>query len=66
MLLYLFHEDKKRLAIVLPLFRQLTLMREFVTAHIHGQLKAVGVQIAEIIHTCQERETYLKASINIG
>lgn len=57
--LYLLHEDKKRLAIVLPLLRQLALMREFVTTHIHRQLKAVGVQIAEIIHTCQERETYL-------
>lgn len=34
-------------------------MREFVTAHVHRQLKAVGVQIAEIIHTCQERETRL-------
>lgn len=57
--LYLLHEDEKRLAIVLPLLRQLALMREFVTAHVHRQLKAVGVQIAEIIHTCQERETRL-------
>lgn len=53
---YLLHEDKKRLAVVLPLLRQLTLMREFVTAHVHRQLKAVGVQIAEIIHTCQKNK----------
>ena len=64
--LYLLHEDEKRLAIVLPLLRQLALMREFVTAHIHRQLKAVGVQVAEIIHTCQERETRLSACINFG
>lgn len=57
--LYLLHEDKKRLAIVLPLLRKFALMREFVTTHIHRQLKAVGVQVAEIIHTCQNRETYL-------
>lgn len=54
--LYLLHEYKQRLAIVLPLLRQLTLMRKFVTTHIHRQLKAIGVQIAEIIHTCQEKE----------
>lgn len=55
---YLLHEDKQRLAIVLPLLRQLALMREFVTAHVHRQLKAVGVQVAEIVHTCRERETH--------
>lgn len=55
--LYLLHEYKKRLAIVLPLLRQVTLMRKFVTTHIHRQLKAICVQIAEIIHTCQEKET---------
>lgn len=54
--LYLLHENKKRFAIVLPLLRQLVLVRKFVTTHIHRQLKAVGVQIAKIIHTCQERE----------
>lgn len=32
-------------------------MRKFVTTHIHRQLKAICVQIAEIIHTCQEKET---------
>lgn len=32
-------------------------MWEFVTAHVHRQLKAVGVQIAEIIHTCQKKKT---------
>lgn len=31
-------------------------MWEFVTAHVHRQLKAVGVQIAEIIHTCQKKK----------
>ena len=64
MLLYLLHENKKRLAIVLPLLRQLALMREFVTTNIHRKLKAVGVQIAKIIHTCQERDTYLLAHVN--
>lgn len=63
--LYLLHEDKERLTIVLPLLRQLALMREFVTTHIHRQFKAVGVQIAEIIHTCQQRHIYLWASVNL-
>lgn len=54
--LYLLHEDEKRLTIVLPLLRQFAFVREFVTAHIHRQLKTVGVQIAEIIHTCQKQK----------
>lgn len=51
---YLLHEDKKRLAIVLPLLRQFAFMGEFVTAHVHRQLKAIGVQIAEVIHAYQK------------
>lgn len=64
--LYLLHEDEKRLAIVLPLLRQFALMREFVTSHIHRQLKAVGVQIAEVIHTCKERQIYRRPASTIG
>lgn len=29
-------------------------MGEFVTAHVHRHLEAVGVQIAEVIHTYQK------------
>lgn len=40
-------------------------MGEFVTAHVHRQLKAVGVQIAEVIHTYQKyRKTPLEVSKN--
>ena len=66
--LYLLHEDEKRLSVVLPLLRQFVLMREFVATHVHGQLEAVGVQVAEVIHTCRERQTHLRptASTRVG
>lgn len=53
---YLFHETQQRLAVVLPLQRQLALMRELVAAQEDGELEAVGVQVAEVVHTCAGRK----------
>lgn len=50
---HLLHEGEQRLLIVLPLLLQLTLMGELVTAQVNGELQAVGVQVAEVIHTCK-------------
>lgn len=47
----LLHEDEHSFSVLLPLLCQLTLMRELITAQEYGQLKAVGVKVAEIIHT---------------
>lgn len=47
----LLHEDEHCLSVLLPLVCQITLMRELVTSQEYGQLKTVGVQIAEVIHT---------------
>lgn len=47
---HLVHEGEEGLLVVLPLVPQLTLMRELVTAQEDGQLKAVGVEVAEVIH----------------
>lgn len=53
---HLLHEGEQRLLVVLPLLLQLTLMGEFVTAQVNGELQAVGVQVAEVIHTCKSIE----------
>lgn len=50
---YLLHENDEGLPVVFPLLRQLALVGILVTAHVDGQLKAVGVQIAEVIYACQ-------------
>lgn len=50
---YLFHKNDQGLAVVLPLLGQLTLVGIFVTANIDGELKAVRVQVAEVIDACQ-------------
>lgn len=50
---YLLNEGQQRLLVVLPLERKFTFMGELVTAQENGQLKAVGVQVAEVIHTCR-------------
>lgn len=34
-------------------------MRILITAHIDGQLEAVGVKVAEIVETCQANQTTL-------
>ncbi len=47
----LLHEDEHCLSVLLPLMRQLILMRELITSQEYGQLKTVGVQVAEVIHT---------------
>lgn len=49
---HLLYEGQQSLTVVLPLQRQLTLMGKLVTAQEDGKLKAVGVQVAEVIHTC--------------
>lgn len=50
---YLFHENNQGLAVVLPFLWQLTFVGILVTANIDGELKAVGVQVAEVIDACQ-------------
>lgn len=50
---YLLHKNDQGFPVVLPFFRQLALMGIFVTAHVDGQLKAVCVQVAEVIYACQ-------------
>ena len=62
--LYLLHEDQQRFTVVLPLLWQLSLMGEFVAAHKHGQLKAVCMQVAKVIHTCQLRRTIFSQLFN--
>lgn len=47
---YLLHEGQKRLSVVLPFLRQFALVGELVTAEEDRNLKAVGVQIAKVIH----------------
>lgn len=47
----LLHEDEHGLSVLLPLIREVTLMRELITSQEYGQLKTVCVQVAEIIHT---------------
>ncbi len=49
---HLFNEGQQSLAVVLPLERQFTFMGKLVTAQEDGELKAVGVQVAEVVHTC--------------
>lgn len=50
---YLLNEGQQRLLVVLPLERKFTFMGKLVTAQEDGQLKAVGVQVAEVVHTCR-------------
>ena len=52
---HLFNEGEQRFTVALPLFRKFTLVRKLVTAQEDGELKTVGVQVAEVIHTCTER-----------
>lgn len=47
----LLHVNQQRLLVVLPLDGKLTGMRELVTRQLHRHLKAVGVQVTEVIHT---------------
>lgn len=49
--MHLLHEDQHSFSVLLPLMRQLTLMRELITSQEYGQLKTVCVQVAKIIHT---------------
>ncbi len=53
---HLFDEGQQSLAVVLPLNRKFTFMGKLVTAQEDGKLKAVGVQVAEIVHTCGRGE----------
>lgn len=50
---HLFDEWQQSLAVALPLERKFTFMWKLVTAQEDGQLEAVGVQVAEVIHTCE-------------
>lgn len=57
----LLHVNQQGLLVVLPLDGKLTGMRELVTWQLHRHLKAVGVQVTEVIHTCGKEEADLKA-----
>ena len=46
----LLHEGQHGLSVLLPLVRQLALVRELITAQEDGQLQTVGVQVAEVVH----------------
>lgn len=48
----LLHVNQQGLLVVLPLDGKLTGMRELVTGQLHRHLKAVGVQVTEVVHTC--------------
>lgn len=50
-LTYLLHEDEHGFSVFLPLVCQFALMRKLIAAQEHRQLQAVGVQVAEVIHT---------------
>lgn len=52
---HLFNKGQQRLAVFLPLQWKFTFMRKLVTPQEDGQLKTVGVQVAEVIHTCGQR-----------
>lgn len=47
----LLHEDEHSLSVLLPLVREVTLMRVLITAQEYGQFKTVCVQVTKIIHT---------------
>ena len=47
----LFHKGQHGLFVLLPLVRQLALMRELITPEEDGQLHTVGVQVTEVVHT---------------
>lgn len=47
----LLHEYEHSFSVLLPLVCQVTVMRELIAAQEYGQLKTVGVQVAEITHT---------------
>lgn len=50
---YLLDEGQQGLFVVLPLQRKFTFMGKLVAAQEDGQLEAVGVQVAEVVHTCR-------------
>lgn len=53
----LLHVNQQRLLVVLPLDGKLTGMRKLITGQLHRHLKAVGVQVTEVIHTCRTHTT---------
>lgn len=54
----LLHVNQQRLLVVLPLDGELTDMRELITGQLHRHLKAVGVHVTEVIHTCRKNIQY--------
>lgn len=51
-LLDLLHVHQQRLLVVLPLHRKLAGVGELIAGQLHRHLEAVGVQVAEVVHTC--------------
>lgn len=49
---YWLHKTEKSLFIPLPFCVKLNLGREFVTAKLHSDLQAIGVQVVKVWHTC--------------
>lgn len=49
---HLFNKGQQSLAVVLPLKRKFAFMGKLVAAQEDGEFEAVGVQVAEVIHTC--------------
>lgn len=50
----LFHINQQRLLVILPLDGKLADVWELIAGKLHGDFKAVGVQVTEVIHTCRE------------
>lgn len=57
MQIYLLHINQQRLLVVLPLDGKFTGVREFITGQLHRHLEAVGVQVTEVIHTCEKTQS---------
>lgn len=55
----LLYIEQKRLLVILPFNRKLTGMREFIARQLYSYLKAIRVQVAEVIHACKHREIKL-------
>lgn len=54
----LLHVNQQRLLVVLPLDGKLAGVRELVTGQLHRHLKAVVVQVTEVVHACGGRKEH--------
>lgn len=57
---HLFHVRHQSLSVGKPLAGEGCGRREFITAELQGDLKAVGVEVVEVLHTFRNREITLR------